>query len=174
MPIKKITVAFEFPLSPIKLSADWEPGEQEREAAWEMYVELVTRVAVVELPTDRGLVREALSSYYSLFATTREILKKYGPKVARPQGKGSTSFGQLAIVILNELLRPFLTEWHPALQDWETGRGAQESTLAHERAWGRHGEIREALESTRVQLGRYAGYLAEVAGVPATLATPAR
>jgi hypothetical protein len=44
--------------------------------------------------------------------------------------------------------------------------------LAHERSWERHGEIREALESTRVQLERYAGYLAEVAGVPATLATP--
>ncbi|HTA98139.1 MAG TPA: hypothetical protein VK730_10920 [Solirubrobacteraceae bacterium] len=170
MPIKKITVAFEFPLSPIKLSADWEPGEHEREAAWEMYVELATRVTVVELPADRGLVREALNSYYSLFATTREILKKYGPKVARPQGKGSTSFGQLAIVILNELLRPFLSEWHPALQDWETRRGEQESSLSHERSWKHHGEIRDALERTRVQLELYASYLAEVAEVP-TLGT---
>lgn len=98
MPVKKISVSFDFPFSPIKLSADWEPSDQERQAAWEMYVELATRVTVVELPGDRGLVREALTSYYSLFATTREILRKYGPDVARPKRDSEISLGQLAVV----------------------------------------------------------------------------
>jgi hypothetical protein len=62
VPVKKVSVSFDFPFSPVKLSADCEPVRQEREAAWEMYVELVTRVTVVPLGADRGLVREALTS----------------------------------------------------------------------------------------------------------------
>jgi hypothetical protein len=173
VPVKKLTVSFDFPFSPIKLSADWEPAQQEREAAWEMYVELATRVTVIPLPEHRGLVREAITSYYSLFTTTREILKKYGPTAARPSGKGSTSFGQLAVVILNELLRPFLSEWHPALEDWESQRPDGISRLAHEREWDRHQEIRDALEKTRFELERYAVYLAQVAEVPVLTTPPA-
>ncbi len=172
MPVKKLTVSFDFPFSPIKLSADWEPAQEEREAAWEMYVELATRVTVIALPEHRGLIREAITSYYSLFASTREILKRYGPTVARPSGKGTTSFGQLAVVILNELLRPVLSEWHPALEDWEARRPDGTSRLAHERDWDHHRDARDALEKTRVELERYAGYLAEVAEVP-VLMTPA-
>lgn len=171
MPVKKLTVSFDFPFSPIKLSADWEPAEEERKAAWEMYVELATRVTVIQLPERRGLVREAITSYSSLFASTREILKKYGPTVARPSGTGTTSFGQLAVVILNGLVRPFLSEWHPALEDWEARRPDGTSPLEHEREWDRHQEIRDALERTRVDLERYAGYLAAVAEVP-VLTTP--
>lgn len=172
MPVKKLTVSFDFPFSPIKLAAEWEPAQEEREAAWEMYVELATRVTVIPLPKRRGLIREAITSYYSLFATTREILKKYGPAVARPKGKGSTSFGQLAVVILNELLRPFLSEWHPALEDWEASRPGGKSRLAHEREWDRHQEMRDALEKTRSELERYADYLAQVADVPVLTGPP--
>ena len=38
-----------------------------------MYIELVTRIAVIELRPEEGLLREALSSLYSLFDTTRKI-----------------------------------------------------------------------------------------------------
>src|SRR4051794_12720016 len=166
MPVKRLTVSFDFPFSPIKFSADWEPDERERQAAWEMYVELVTRVTVVELPESQGVAREALTSYYGLFGTTREILKKYGPDVARPGRKGSTSFGQIAVVILNELLRPLLATWHPALEEWESHRPVGSSRVEHERRWDRHVELREAMSATRRELGRYATYLAAVADVP--------
>jgi hypothetical protein len=76
-------------------------------------------------------------------------------------------------VILNELLRPFLSEWHPALEDWESRRPEGVSRVAHEHEWERHGEIRDALESVRSELERYAGYLAEVADVPSLTATAA-
>ncbi len=55
-----------------KISGEWAPDEAERLAAWEMYVELATRITVQPLTPDEGLIREALTSYYSLFATTRE------------------------------------------------------------------------------------------------------
>jgi hypothetical protein len=172
MPIKKLTVSFDFPFSPIRFSADWEPDENERQAAWELYVELATRVTLVPLPSDRGLIHEALNSYYSLFQTTREILRRYGPAVARPRAKGSISFGQLAVIVLNELLRPLLSEWHPILEDWDIERPEGTSRLNHERAWEHHDEVRTAIERTRLELERYAGYLSEAAEVPALTALP--
>ena len=35
--------------------AEWEPQEKDREAAWELYVELLTRIATQPLPADAGL-----------------------------------------------------------------------------------------------------------------------
>jgi hypothetical protein len=143
----------------------WQPDEREREAAWEMYVELVTRIAVVELRPGEGLVREALTSLYSLFDTTRSILRKYGPDVAKPSGEGDLSFGSLAVTILNGVLRPMLAKWHPVLADWEAGRREGRSALEHERAWEHEREVREQLKDVRDALQDYANLLAEVAGI---------
>ena len=104
------------------LKGVWEPDQSEQTAAWEMYVELITRVAVVEMGPSQGLLREALDSLYSLFDSTRAILRQHGPSVARVKGKGSYSFGYLAVIILNQVLRPVLAEWHPKLLDYESQR----------------------------------------------------
>ena len=97
------------------IEGTWEPDEREQNASWEMYVELVTRISVAELKSDEGLLREALSSLYTLFNTTRDILRKYGPSVAQPKGKDNLSFGYLAVTVLNVVLRPVLAKWHPLL-----------------------------------------------------------
>jgi hypothetical protein len=57
-----------------EVSGTWEPDQAERHAAWELYVELVTRVAVVELGPEEGLLREALSSLHAL-CEVAEILR---------------------------------------------------------------------------------------------------
>jgi hypothetical protein len=67
-----------------KVSGQWAPDEAERQAAWEMYVELATRITIQPLAPGEGLLREALTSYYSLFATTRTILRE----LACPIGSG--------------------------------------------------------------------------------------
>jgi hypothetical protein len=55
------------------------------------YIELVTRIAVVPLGPGGGLLRDALSNLYSLFPTTRDILRRYGPGVADPNTTASTA-----------------------------------------------------------------------------------
>lgn len=144
----------------------WEPDENERNAAWDLYVELITRISVVELKPDEGLLREALSSIYSLFATTREILKKYGASVARSKGESSISFGYLAVAILNTVLRPVLAKWHPLLLDYESKREKNTSATEHERNWERCEELRQVLNDVRYILIEYADLLAQVADVP--------
>jgi hypothetical protein len=144
----------------------WEPDESEQRAAWEMYVELVTRISVAELHPGEGLLRDALSSLYSLFNTTRMILRQYGPGVAQPKGRDNLSFGYLAVIILNVVLRPVLAKWHPLLLDYENGRETSVSHLEHERRWDKYEELREELGNVRGVLTEYANLLAQVAGVP--------
>jgi len=95
------------------IEGNWKIDEVQRNAAWEIYVELVTRVTVQELREDEGLLREALSSFYSLFQTTRDILKKYGPSIASMGKKSDTTLGHVAVGVLNQVLRPVLAKWHP-------------------------------------------------------------
>lgn len=149
----------------LDLKGDWEPDEREREAAWEMYVELVTRITAVELKPNAGLLREALNSYHTLFDITREILKKYGPAVAPAKSKNDISFGRLAVEILNVELRPVLTYWHPRLLDYENAKSPSVSVTEYESQWDHANELRQRLEETRLHLICYADVLAKVARV---------
>jgi len=148
-----------------KISGTWAPDRAEREAAWKMYVELVTRVSVEELGPEEGLVREALTSLYSLFASTREILREGGPAVAKVKRGADQSFGSIAVAILNRVLRPYLAKWHPALGEYESRRPAEISQAEWERAWERNGQLRDELAAVRVTLTQYADVLAQVADV---------
>ena len=165
--LKSYSVNLKLPL--FEIQGTWEPDESERKAAWEMYVELVTRISVVELKPHEGLLSEALSSLYTLFDTTREILKKYGPTVAQPKGEAGLSFGYLAVEILNRVLRPMLAYWHPLLLDYENKREPSVSRSEHEWAWSEAGELRTRLNETRLILIDYANTLAKVAGVPSLI-----
>ena len=150
------------------IAGTWEPNEDEKKAAWEMYVELVTRISVVNLEQDEGLLREALSSLYTLFDTTRKILRKYGPSIAQPK-RDDLSFGYISVNILNTVIRPVLAKWHPILLDYENKRPESLSPLEHERTWERNRELRQELEEVRLKLIEYTDLLSEVAGVPSLI-----
>jgi hypothetical protein len=151
------------------IEGDWKPNEEEKNAAWEMYVELITRISVVELGPDEGLLREALTSLHSLFATTRTILREHGPIVARAKADSDISFGFLAVVILNTVLRPVLAKWHPILTDYENNKAAGLSSVEHEKRWEKNEELRDVLAKVRGTLREYADILAEVSDVPALI-----
>ncbi len=163
--LKSIEVYLNVPLLG-GVKGTWVPSDDERLAAWELYIELVTRISVVKLETGQGILREALDSLYSLFATTRRVLRKHGPSVAVAKGKGDISLGELAIIILNYQLRPLLSEWHPRLQDYESKRGPEVSIGAHEDGWEHNSELRKRLDETREILIAYADLLAKAAKVP--------
>ncbi len=77
------------------------------------------------------LLREALTSLYNIFPTTRQILKEAGPDV----GGSQDSVGGVVIEVLNRGLRPFLSRWHPRLQAWEARRASDRSPQEHEWDW---------------------------------------
>jgi hypothetical protein len=141
--------------------AEWNADPKERNAAWSLYVELVTRIAVQALPADEGSQREALTSLHSLFDSTRQILREGGPDV----GASITSVGGIAIAVLNRGIRPFLTKWHPALSDWESRRDSSLSPGEHEQKWPQRDQMRSELTKLRVDLESYAEGLASIAGI---------
>ncbi|WP_237293132.1 MULTISPECIES: hypothetical protein [Streptomyces] len=161
---REITVKLSFPFVG-EISGVWEPVDSERDAAWELYVELATRISVVELGEDEGLLREALSSLYTVFATTREILRRYGPAVAPRVAPGKVTFGVLAVNVLNLSIRPLLSRWHPLLTAHEAARPEHVDPVAHERSWARSPELRAEIESVRQVLLSLAKALNEVAAV---------
>ena len=161
-PPKSVEVKLDLKL--LSVSGVWEPNDAERAAAWELYVELITRAAAV--PLENGLLREALTSLYSLFSNVREVLRRYGPQVAEPKRNGEYNLGYLLVVMLNYAVRPVLSYWHPQLQAWEHLRPVDLSPLDHEREWERYDELRAVLADCRDHLADYAGLLATACGVP--------
>ena len=134
--------------------ATWKPDPIEKIAAWSLYVELVTRVAIQELAEHEGLDRDVLRSLYSLFPSTRRVLRQSGPIVGVEQG----SLGGVAIAVLNRGLRPFLTKWHGRLTTWECTAKSGED-------WPQRKEFRVALSAISLELNRYGEVLAIIAGV---------
>ena len=57
------------------LEMEWCPAEPDKNAAWELYIELLTRITTQDLVARDGDERTALESVYSLFPTSREIIK---------------------------------------------------------------------------------------------------
>ncbi|MGH8584007.1 MAG: hypothetical protein ACREWG_14750 [Gammaproteobacteria bacterium] len=96
-------------LSSIKLNlpfleAEFDPHDPDRAAAWELYVELLTRVTTQRLSPQDGDEKAALDSVYALFGLTRDVLKRHG--------SGCIEFAKLAIPVLNQAIRPFTARWH--------------------------------------------------------------
>ncbi len=155
--IKEVSFNLPFSIGGVKFGVD----QTQSRAAWSLYVELVTRIAVEPLKPDEGLVREALNSLYSLFGTTREILKEAGPDV----GASINSVGGIAIAVLNRGLRPFLAKWHPQLQAYEAKHPPHLSPKEYEQQWSEEPQLRSELAELRGKLEQYANALGEIAGV---------
>ena len=85
------------------LETEWTPKDPDRKAAWELYVELLTRVATQHLEPEHGDEQSALDSIYKLFDLTRHTLKNH---------EGCVEFTKIAVVVLNQVIRPFTAKWH--------------------------------------------------------------
>jgi hypothetical protein len=127
------------------LELDWEPKDEDKQAAWELYVELLTRITTQPLPDDSGDESSALSSIYNLFDLTRGVLKR--------NGRECIQFTRIAVAVLNQRIRPFTARWHrlslqKAFQD---------------RAYCK--EFRDELMDMQNELILYSKMLADMAGV---------
>ncbi len=119
--------------------------DHDKNAAWDLYVEMLTRIATQPLPTIHGSEDQALASVYSLFPTTREILRRRGPS--------TIEFSKIAIPVLNQVVRPFTAKWH------------RESLVGAFDDPARCIEFRQELASLQVHLRNYNRLLASIADV---------
>jgi hypothetical protein len=127
------------------LEGEFNPRDPDRAAAWELYVELLTRITTQYLPPEDGDEEAALQSVFVIFPLTREILRRHG--------SGAGEFAKLAIPVLNQIIRPFTAKWHRrslagAFQNAERCR-----------------EFREELAALQPRLRDYTRALADMAQV---------
>ena len=127
------------------LKMDWAPSDVDKDAAWDFYIELLTRITTQRLPDEDGIESTALESVYQLFPLTRQTLKYHGRK--------AIGFSRIAIIVLNQIVRPFTTKWHrlsqhDGLKDFENCK-----------------KFREDLCELQIQLRNYTKMLAELAAV---------
>lgn len=109
-----------------------------QEAAWQLYVEISTRISTFKLDYDAD-EKKALESLYKLFEETRKTLKELGRK--------ALEVARLAILILNKIIRPFTTKWYNKI----TKDNCQ--------------KFREELEDLRSNLINYKKQLAKIADI---------
>jgi hypothetical protein len=86
----------------------WNPGYQDRRAAWELYTELRTRIATQPLAYRSGDEATALDSIYRLFKLSRRMIRRH---------HGCTHFAALVVLVLNDSIRPFTAKWHRKKMD---------------------------------------------------------
>jgi hypothetical protein len=127
------------------LETEWKPTDPDKDAAWDLYVELLTRIATQPLAVQDGIEKTALDSSHSLFQTTRTILKV--------RGRQCVEFTKLAVVVLNQIVRPFTARWHRVSIE---GGFDDPEVRKH---------FRQELEGLQKQLITYAKVLADIAGV---------
>lgn len=127
------------------LEMDWSPQEADKDAAWDMYIELLTRIATQPLSDEDGIEQTALESTHKLFDLTRNIIKVHG--------RDCVGFARIAIIILNQIIRPFTARWHKPVSE-----GAFEDPA-------RCRQFREELRELQDKLIRYSQMLAEISGV---------
>ena len=60
------------------LEMEWEPSDPDKDAAWDLYVELLTRITTQRLPHEHGTEEAALESVHKIFELTRTTLKEHG------------------------------------------------------------------------------------------------
>lgn len=127
------------------LEAEFGPSDPDRNAAWDLYVELLTRIATQELGSEQGVEKTALDSVYSIFGTTRAVLKHHG--------RGCSEFAIIAIVVLNQKIRPFTAKWHKV----STATGFDDDENKQ--------QFRVELSELQKTLRTYSKMLADMAGV---------
>jgi len=127
------------------LNMEWEPKDADKAAAWELYVELLTRSTTQPLNPQHGDEKTALDSVYSLFPLTRDVLKR--------NGRDCLEFTKLAVVVLNQVVRPFTTKWHRLSLE-----GAFEKPSKRK-------EFRKELTGLQAEIRKYTRMLGDMAGV---------
>jgi|SRR3990172_5694790 len=127
------------------LEMEWKPQDDDKAAAWELYIELLTRIATQPLDPEQGDEKTVLDSVCSLFSITRQVLKN--------NTRNCTEFTKIAIVVLNQVIRPFTAKWHPL--------SLQCAFTKPEKCV----EFRSELKTLQVTLRKYTRMLSDMAGV---------
>jgi hypothetical protein len=92
------------------------PNLTDRQVAYAIWVELSTRKIGLPIDLRHDVIVEIYDSWYNFFSVTRDLIKSI--PVAQVKRSGTQAIVKLSIEVLNEGLRPHLTEWQARFRAW--------------------------------------------------------
>jgi hypothetical protein len=122
-------------------------SEQDRQCAWKLYTEIVTRVAVSGKRRDGTcsdfsgeVIAESLSSLHAFFREARQIMKDF--PVGKLKEKNQSHLGILIHDLLTDVLRPFLEKWQADFRAWwEQQNHTEQSWFELQEKYPKHKEF---------------------------------
>lgn len=136
-----------------------EQNYENLEIAHRIYTELITRKAAILIEPDKDVIMEIYDSWYTLFKTTREEIKKLSGQSLRSDYCGDLV--SMSIDILNKGLRPHLTTYQAKFRKWyseelnkseNVGKSPQEI----QRIYPEYAELIESMKKVNELLIQYA------------------
>ena len=94
----------------------FKPNDTDRQIAYSIWVELSTRKIGLPIDLDHDVISDVYDSWYNFFGVTRELVKTIPVSKVRNDSTGKII--KLSIEVLNEGLRPHLTQWQARYRRW--------------------------------------------------------
>ncbi len=143
-------------ITPNLFGTQWRISRNRRTAqlAHEAYVELITRKAAIPYEEGHDVIVEIYDSWYTLFTEIRRLAREL-PADALVRDKDLRRLHDLLITMLNQALRPHLTEWQSRFRHWYAGArraGADESPQEIQRRFPEYERLVEGLKDANQTL----------------------
>lgn len=136
----------------------------DREVAWKLYVQFVTRKAAVPFDEEHDVIKEVFDSLFELFRESRSLLLELPTDVAtREEGVAS-----LVIRVLNGGVRPVLTRWQADFRAWwdaalADNRNAGRSPQEIQRDYPKYDDLVSSIAEMNTELSKFADELLALA-----------
>lgn len=143
----------------LKCSYHLERNYENLEIAHRIYTELVTRKAAILIEPENDVIKEIYDSWYALFKSTREEIKKLSGKSLKSEHCGNLV--SMSVDILNKGLRPHLTTHQAKFRKWyseelEKAENKGKSPQQIQKKYPEYDELIESMKTVNELLIEYA------------------
>jgi hypothetical protein len=160
--VEEITITDPFTNTQIKIKANIE----DKKVAHKIWTELVTRKAALPFQRDKDVIIEVYDSWYALFKCVREQIAAI--PVEKLSGREKTDIEALidiSMKVLNEGLRPHLTDWQAKYRVWYEENKIQKPSMSPQelqRTYPEYEQLVSSLECVNVKLKRFSEELKKI------------
>ena len=136
--------------------------KKDKELAYKLWVELSTRKIAIPFDTENDVIKEVYDSWYSFFGIARELLKTLPWNYIN----NSTQLISLTERVLNQGLRPHLTEWQAKYRKWYNQKLTEEINLSPQeiqKTYEKYDELVADILKTNQKLMYYKNLMYQIA-----------
>lgn len=127
------------------------PNYEDLQVAYRMWVELKTRKIGLPIDEKNDVISELYASWYEFFKIARELIKTVPVRKLR-ESESTQTLVALSLRVLNDGLRPHLTQWQARYRAWAAYASQQEpdKTLTPQDLQQKYPQYSELLQDMRV------------------------